>query len=381
MGSMDDTLKNSIVSIHNTPFKVVVEFAGAGSEAISRLHSVAGSSRTILEATDRYASESLTDLVGFRPTQFTSPEISMLMANRAYLRARSLSDSKSVIGLGCTATIATDREKKGDHRCHISIKTRESLTTYSLIMDKGSRSREEEESLVSRLMIHALAKSCGVTGVALPLQPEDRVMKTQGDDFLWDWLSNQSVDYLSVNADGIITVGNFLQNIVLFSGSYNPLHDGHRRLAEVVRQRLGKDVCFEITLKNADKDQISWSEAKQRAKQFRGYGTVLFTQVPLFSQKSKLFPNSIFVIGADTVERLIHPRFYDDDPGKMDQSFREIQQTGCRFLVAGRVNDGQFITLSDIDIPQAYQSLFEDIPEDEFRMDISSTAIREGRQS
>ncbi len=381
MGSMDDALKNSIVSIHNTPFKVVVEFAGAGSEGLSWLHSVAGSSRTILEATDRYAPESLTDLLGFTPRQFTTPEISMLMANRAYLRARSLCDAESVIGLGCTAAIATDRAKKGEHRCHVSIQNGASLITYSLTMNKGSRSREEEESLVSRLMIHALAKSCGVNGVALPLEPEDSVRRIQGDESLWDWLAGQSIDYLSVDAQGLITAGNFLEHVVVFPGSYNPLHDGHRRLAELVRQRLNKDVCFEITLKNADKDQISWSEAKQRAEQFRGYGTVLFTQVPLFSQKSKIFPNSVFVIGTDTVTRLIQTRFYDDDSGKMDQSFKEILQSGCRFLVAGRVSDGQFITLADIDMPHQYACLFEEIPESEFRMDISSTAIREGRQS
>lgn len=381
MDSLDSLLKNTIAAIHNTPHQAVIEFAGAGSEALYWLHQVAGSSRTILEATDRYAADSLAGLLGFTPSQFTSIEVSQLMANRAYLRAKALSDSADLTGLGCTATIATDRTKKGGHRCHVSVQTGESLTTYSLTMTKGSRNREHEEQLVSGLVVNALAKACGVSEMELPLQPEESLISQEGDDSLMNWLGEQSLQYISVDAQGIITAGNCLENVVVFPGSYNPLHDGHRRLAAVARQRLSKDVCFEITLKNADKDQISWAEARQRADQFKHFGTVLFTQVALFSQKANIFPNSAFVIGTDTVARLIQPRFYDDDVEKMHQSFKEIQQSGCRFLVAGRESDGQFITLSDIEIPPAYQCLFEEIPESEFRMDISSTAIREGRQS
>lgn len=381
MNSFDSLLKNTIAAIHHTPHQAVIEFAGAGSEALFWLHQVAGSSRTVLEATDRYAAESLTELLGFTPAQFTSTEVSQLMANRACLRASALSDSADLIGIGCTATIATDRTKKGDHRCHVSVQTGESLTTYSLTMTEGSRNRDEEEQLVSLVIINALAKVCGVSEIELPLQNEESVIQQNGDDALLDWLGGQSLQYISVDAQGILTAGNFLENVAVFPGSYNPLHDGHRRLADVARQRLGKDVCFEMTLKNADKDQISWAEAKQRADQFRNLGTVLFTQMPLFSQKANIFPNSVFVIGADTVARLIQPRFYDDDPEKMHQSFKKIQQSGCRFLVAGRESGDQFITLSDIEIPPAYQCLFEEIPESEFRMDISSTAIREGRQS
>jgi hypothetical protein len=33
---------------------------------------------------------------------------------------------------------------------------------------------------------------------------------------------------------------------------------------------------------------------------------------PLFTEKAKLFPKSIFAIGHDTYTRLIDPKYYDD---------------------------------------------------------------------
>jgi hypothetical protein len=67
---------------------------------------------------------------------------------------------------------------------------------------------------------------------------------------------------------------------------------------------------------------------------FAGQATVLLTCAPLFSQKTQLFPLSFFVLGIDTVERLIQPRFYNDDPRKC-WPIQTIRLAGCRFLVAG----------------------------------------------
>jgi hypothetical protein len=90
---MDITLahvEQAITAIHAAPPMVVIEFAGAGAQALAWLHNVAGSSRTVLEATDRYAARSLVNLIGFEPDQFTSPQVARAMATKAYIRARQL---------------------------------------------------------------------------------------------------------------------------------------------------------------------------------------------------------------------------------------------------------------------------------------------------
>jgi hypothetical protein len=143
--------------------------------------------------------------------------------------------------------------------------------------------------------------------------------------------------------------------------------------------RLGKDVYFELPLVNADKGPLDLDDAHHRVAQFTDWATVLLTRVPLFNQKAEFFPGSTFVIGADTAQRLWQPRFYHDDPLEVYAAFNTIRNSGCDFLVASRLHDDKLLTLSDLEIPDGYQDLFSEIPPDDFRIDISSTAIRTGQ--
>ena len=54
----------------------------------------------------------------------------------------------------------------------------------------------------------------------------------------------------------------------------------------------------------------------------------------------------------------------------------EMWAGGTRFLVAGREDQGAFKTLKDVPIPQGFETLFRDLPEDQFRLDVSSTQLR-----
>ena len=57
-------LTELLTAVHATPHMMVMNFAGAGAEALAWLHSVGGSSRTILEATDRYVQTSFIEATG-----------------------------------------------------------------------------------------------------------------------------------------------------------------------------------------------------------------------------------------------------------------------------------------------------------------------------
>ena len=371
-------VEKPIRAIHAAPPMLVIEFAGAGSQALAWLHGVAGSSRTILEATDRYASASLINLLGFEPAQFTSPQVARAMATKAYIRARQLAKPDTpVAGIGSTATIATDRAKRGDHRCCVAVCDAHGVTSYALTLAKGLRTRQQEENLVSLLILRAVANVCGVNGLPIPaLVGEEAFAEYFEPIDLLARLLAQEVDWVAVAPDGRMTTGETLPHIALLPGAFNPLHDAHRRLAGVAAKILGQEVYFELSLVNADKAPISLEEARRRVAQFAGIGTVMLTRAPLFSQKAQLFPHSIFILGIDTVERLINPRFYHNDPAEMQASLKTLRTAGCRFLVAGRLRGNHFLTLQDLELPNGYRELFEEIPD--FRMDISSTAIREG---
>src|SRR5690242_687467 len=99
---MSDPIVQAVIEqIHASAHKLVLEFTGAGSLALYQLHSVAGSSRTILEATDRYAATALVDLLGRTPAQFVARETAIAMAAQAYRRAMRLAEpGTACLGVG-----------------------------------------------------------------------------------------------------------------------------------------------------------------------------------------------------------------------------------------------------------------------------------------
>lgn len=371
-------LDNFVEAIHATPPMVVIEFAGAGAQALAWLHGVGGSSRTVLEATDRYAAASVAEGAGFAPEQFTSSKVARALATNAYIRAAHLTGhGPPVAGIGCTAAIATDRAKRGQHRCCVAVSSAQGVITYSLILEKGARTRHEEEQLISRLILNAVARVCGLeTRLPLRLLANENLEERVEPVGLLERLLARELELVIAWPDGQLTPGRQLSHIAVLSGSFNPLHKGHRKMARTVAELLNKKVYFELPLINAEKTAIDPAEAHLRVSQFTGYAPVLLTTAPLFSQKAQIFPHSEFILGADTAQRLIQPRFYNDDPNQMLASLRQIRVAGCRFLVAGRLQNDHFLTLKDLSLPGGYTELFTEIPEAEFRQDISSTTLR-----
>jgi hypothetical protein len=369
-----------IERIHDSPHKLVLEFAGAGSQALFWLHSVPGSSRTILEATDRYASASLADLLGAVPEHAVTRETAAVMATIAYRRAMRLTNgTEGGLGVGCTAAIATDRARRGADRCWIAVRDQAGLRTYGLVMDKLRRDRPSEEAMVSRLIVHAIAVASGV-GDPAPLDLLDgeavEARSTVDADPIARLLDG-SVRSVTVYSDGR-RIAAALVTGVLLSGSFNPLHVGHEQLLRAASALLGLQASFELPVVNADKPPLGYTEIERRLDQFRERYTVVLSREPLFVAKAALFPGCIFAIGYDTAARLVEPRYYGG-VAERDAALAAIRAHGCRFIVAGRVEQGVFRTLADIAIPDGFGDLFVELPERAFRTDLASTEIRAWR--
>jgi len=374
---VDLTLQHAIEQIHASAHKLVLEFAGAGSLALFQLHSVAGSSRTILEATDRYASTSLAELLGQVPEQFVSRETAIAMAAMAYRRAMRLAEpGTACLGVACTAAIATDRVRRGEERCWIAVRDGAGVSSYGLVMLKGARDRLGEEQLVSQLLLRAIAEACDIAAT-VPLATLDgeqvETAREVADDPIARLLDGAARTVL-VATDGTPLADQPLSGALL-SGSFNPLHAGHERLAEAASATLGMPVTFELPILNADKAALGYAEIERRLAQFRWRYPVALSRAALFVDKAALFPGCVFVLGYDTAARLVDRRYYGGAADR-DAALAFIRAQGCRFLVAGRVQDGVFHTLDEIAIPDGARDLFIGLPEQAFRVDLSSTVIR-----
>jgi hypothetical protein len=164
---------------------------------------------------------------------------------------------------------------------------------------------------------------------------------------------------------------------LVFPGSFNPLHHGHVVLANLAAERFGMPVHFELSIANVDKPDLSVDEVQRRLEQFRGRWPVIITRAARIEEKAALFPGCVFVVGADTAARIVHPRYYRNDLTDLTRALERIRGLGCRFLVGGRADEsGRFVEVSEVAIPEGYRDLFMGLTEQEFRVDISSTQMR-----
>lgn len=372
---MDEEVARVVAAIHASPLMAALALSGAGTQGLAWLLAVPGGSATVLDASVPYSRAAFDRYLGFAPEQYASPAAALALAARAATVAGSLHPAGTLtVGLGCAAALAATPPRRGSHRAAVAVWHEHGATLYQLLLQKDRHDRAAEEALASRLVLRALAEVAGLDGSDLCGGDADEPLSVTQIPLLQEaqaLLAGES-PLLLLERDGTLSRDGSGQALIL-SGSFNPLHEGHRRLAAAAAALVGAPACFEIAARNADKPTLDPHELLLRLRQFAGYAPVAASAAPLFTAKARLFPGAAFVVGADTAARLLAPRYYGGE-AQMHEALNAIRAQGCRFLVAGRLAGKQFETLATLDIPAAARDLFAPIPD--FREDISSTQIR-----
>jgi hypothetical protein len=379
MAPNDKEIHELVRKIHDSPGRLILVAAGAGTRALASLLGVSGATRTLLEALIPYDESSFDDFLGRKPKKYVAARTAGLLSGRAVVRARHLyRGDEPVIGLACSATIITDRPKRGLHRAHITAWTGEEVDRYALYLSKGKRDRQGEEEMVSLVIMRAIARAYRIdVDIQLPLLDGDRYSRDCSDiNGEARKVLDGTSDFCGIRDDGRL-FGKRNKPKAILSGAFNPLHKGHLGLAKIAEKLLDCEVAFELAALNAGKPTLSIDQCKERLLQFAGLNSALVSNAALFSAKAKLYPKATFVVGVDTAHRILQPRYYDDSLEQMRNALETIKVMGCRFLVAGRVDEsGQYYRAADLEIPIAFKDLFSAIPGDQFRMDITSTSMR-----
>lgn len=374
--------KQLVSKIHSSGRQAVISMTGGGSQAIGKLLSVPGGSRSLLEAVVPYSMAALTEHLGGEPVQACCEPTARAMAMAAWIRAKRLAaDPRSVVGVGCTASLVSDSPKRGEHRIHVGVQTATETTSFSLTLDKGKRTRQQEERLAAKLLLMALGEACGLGTNACHVALESKLL--QGEQILcrrqvapheWTELVRGERKFVEWPPEVAMELPK-----VLFPGAFNPLHIGHRLMAEVASEIAEAKVAYELSLTNVDKLPLDFLEIADRLvgieKSDPGRG-VLLTAAPTFNEKAELFPGTLFVVGADTLQRVADPHYYGDDLKRRDLAIQQIGAADCRFLVFGRMLRGGFCSLSDLQLPRELLQLCDEVSESAFREDISSTELR-----
>ena len=334
--------------------------SGGGSGLLSALLSVPGASRTVLEARVPYSAEAMTSFLGRRPEQFCSEPTARRIAAMAWYQARKLTPGDdSVFGFSLTATLATQREHRGEHRAFAAFQSAERTVSYSLELAKDKADRTQEEQIVTDWALDLVSEFCGI----LPASHKPT--------------NDCTAPVASPQIDSI------------FPGSYAPIHSGHGMMHAFAQRLLGKPPALELAVLNADKPPLDYITISERLERiwaepaFRG-NCVILSGLPFFEQKAEAFPGRTFIVGMDTLERIADTKYHHDEPILLEKSLRRISETGARFLVFGRVkstSSGKFFETFQPDrVPGTLAKICHGVPEEMFRKDVSSTEIRSRQQ-
>ena len=248
------------------------------------------SARSILEAAIPYDGHATAEYLGAVPDNYCSEATAEALATRAFERAGWLDPTGIAIGLACTASLATDCPKRGAHHAHIACRTSTRMTVWSVVLRKDVRDREAEDDLVSRLLLKAaLAETREVSGrLELALLPGEEVQRTDSPLDRLARFCRGELPAVHVARDWGISE-QLPARPALLAGAFNPVHEGHWGIAAAAARRLGREVMFELSIRNVDKPSLNPAEVRRRANQFAWRAPVVLTAAPTFVEKASSF--------------------------------------------------------------------------------------------
>jgi hypothetical protein len=366
-----------IRQIHAAPTQVILVVAGGGARALSEMLEVPGASRTLLEAVVPYSEPAMAAFLGGRPDRFCAEPTARVLAMAAFMRARRfVGPAAPVAGVACTASLITDRPKRGAHRAHIAAQTADATMSWSVEMCKGCRDRQDEEQVVSVLVLTAIARACGLKDeleveLLAGERTEERIVVAEQ---AWQDLLLERVE--SVCCAGTPPPSD-RRTRAIFPGAFHPMHVGHQRMADIAEARLKTPVELELSIVNVDKPPLDYAGIAQRVRQFPSDRTIWLTRAATFEAKTALFGPATFVVGADTLRRIGDLAYYGNDRGARQASLERIVAQGGRFLVFGRRCGDRIESLADLDIPAVLRDVCDAVPTEEFLEEVCSTDLRD----
>ena len=306
----------------------------------------------------------------------------MELAVAAYLRGREATLAETagaetktkVIGLGLTASVASLELHRGDHRVYVATVDERGTTVWSARLPKGTgeAQRTIDGQLADRLGVHALLAAAGMAGAYGGAPGVEVVRRELPEAELHGLVYRRPVFGAGDSRDTFL--GTESCDLVLFPGSFDPCHEGHRMIADAIERQYGRRVAYAVTADPVHKPGLRVVDLLDRVASIRlaagrARPIVLTERDPFFIDKARQFPGAGIALGVDALVRMLDPS-WGPTVSEMLETFRAL---GTRFYVVGRVIDGRWTTLDDVPTPDGFRPLIEPI---EGRHDVSSTALR-----
>jgi nicotinic acid mononucleotide adenylyltransferase len=359
-----NALKSANISIH-----VIATGAGAGLQQM--LWQVPGSSAYLSGCSFPYDQSETEELLGFKPEHFVSQETAIDLASAAYMKAYRFGGKKPV-GIGITASVASEVLHKGDHRFNVCVITDDKVLTDYVILDKGigidQRVRDGVRVDMNAFMLMYEALGIGTKSSEGSIDATDLARAR--------FLRRPFFTANGYRLEAILNSNDW----ALMPGAFNPPHVGHLSMATEFEKDHSERVVFEVSTTPPHKDKLSVQDMLKRAKLLQGHNRIFTTDMPMYLDKAKAYPGMSILLGTDALVRMLDPK-WGIDPSDLISQFWKLH---TRLYVAARTIDNKLVHVYDIlaksdeifkeqhVIDEAYWVL-KDLPG---RWDISSTELR-----
>lgn len=362
--------------------RVAIVATGGGAGGIASLVAVPGASSVVVEGAVPYAREAIDAFLGGRQETYCSSRAARRLAMAAWQRARRVGGPvEAAVGAAVTASLVTTQPKRGDHRVIAALQTSATTQVATLVLEKGVRTRDEEEAVAAALLHDMLAAAVGPTVHGTPSAAATPLLRS-GERVVFEetratpaWQELVAGDRHVCGAGTLAVTATPAAAALVFPGSFDPLHDGHLLMARIAEEIGERPLAYELSVTNVDKPPLDYVEIAARAAQF-AERPLWLTRASTFLEKLDVFPGATFVMGADTYARLADPRYYGGSDAAALAAAETIATRAGGLVVFGRERDGVFEDAARIEAPACLRDIAYFVSHREFRLDISSTALR-----
>lgn len=367
--------------INISPIMLYLTCAGGGQSFFHQFMQYGGSSKTIIGGNIPYAKEAFDEFVEKPVDKYVSDKTALLLATQSFKKARTYRsdiDLNQLIGIGVTCSLATNNERAGRQNKAI-IGFHSYNYSISVEIQFNQHDREQQEDLITSLIINMLLdiksnchvrqdwsiKSIPGLNDVVKQDIHDSNKRGYQNELCTIIIRYMSMSYFKV--DQLKLTHSYLNDLVVYPGSWNPLHEGHLDIINTTKQIVQVPVYLELSVDNADKGMLSYFEVF--ARHDRAINMIV-THAPTFVDKVNFFAKEgqrlIFVVGADTWLRIQDPKY----AGDIDELYEIFKLNNVNFLVFAR-NGIEIKTNTKMD-----ELLIESDIAWNFNKDISSTELR-----